>query len=222
MAADERPDRLEGRLRGRRLRRVLGRDHRPRRARQALLPRDQQLSCPAPANGRPRHRHSRRRRLRQSASGAGGDGGKFRIAMRLLHPGVHHGALRGLLPEGSQDRRPARRTALRESVPLHRLSPDPGRGRRCSRATRRARRLRRAAKKCEAETEIGSLCERGRNFCAPRIARKIICRDGPIPGSPFDRRRDRDGSRDHQEIPPVPGSCFGRSDPGAERTALHP
>ena len=48
-------------------------------------------------------------------SRAAGDGGKLRIAMRLLHAGVHHVALRGLLPKGSQDRRTTRRTTLWQS-----------------------------------------------------------------------------------------------------------
>ena len=62
MVARQRTDRLEGRLRRGRLRRVLGRDRRSRCARETLLSLDQQLPRSAPAHGRARHRHGGRRR----------------------------------------------------------------------------------------------------------------------------------------------------------------
>ncbi len=125
----ERTDWLEGRMCRGRLRRLFGGHYRSRCAKQTLLSIDQQLSRPAPADGGTRHRHGRRRRMRQTASRAAGDGGKFRIAMRLLHARFHHVAFRRLLSQGSEDRRAARRTTLRQSLPLHWLPADSRRSR---------------------------------------------------------------------------------------------
>ena len=200
MVAHERADRLEGGLRGRRLRRLLGRDRRSRCARQTLLPRDQQLPRAAAAHGRTRHHHGRGRREREDASGAAGDGGKFRIAMRLLHAGFHHVALRGLLPQGSENGRAARRTTLREFVPLHRLPADSRRGGRRPRAADRFRRFRDPSEKSEAQTESRPLRQRRGEFSPAGLAPEIVRSDGAIPGGAPDRRRDRTGSRNHEEV----------------------
>ena len=135
MVAAQRTDRLEGRLRRGRLWRVFGRNHRARCARQTLLSIDQQLSRPASAHGRTRHRDRGRRFIGKAAPGPGSDGEKFRIAMRLLHARFHHVDVRRLLSQGPQDRSAARRTALRQSLPMHRVSADPRCRRRSFRET---------------------------------------------------------------------------------------
>ena len=69
------------------------------------------------------------------ASGAGSDGEKFRIAMRLLHARFHHVDVRRLLSQGPQDGSAARRTTLRQSLPMHRVPADPRCRRRSFRET---------------------------------------------------------------------------------------
>ena len=202
MAAHERPDRLKGRLRRGRLRRLLRRDRRPRRARaNAATARSIAASCRSRSWPGATSSRSRAWPAGQAASGAAGDGGKLRLAMRLLHAGIHHVALRGLLPQGPQDRRATRRTALRKSLPLHRLPPDPRRGGRRARATQRRRTISmRSSKASKPKLKAVRYASGGRNFLRPASLAEIVRGDGAIPRRAPDRRRDRARPRDHEKV----------------------
>ena len=156
MAARQRPDRQQGRLCGRRVRRVRGACRPRRRPRPRALDRDQRLPGASrgvrPAGGG--HRRGPRPALRvgPTAPGPARDGRARRLAVRLLYARVHLLDGGRVLPAGPAARRPGRRAerararqrarrrgraraervrparAVRQPVPLHRVPADPGRG----------------------------------------------------------------------------------------------
>ena len=120
----------EGRLRGRRLRRVHG-GRRRARGRRGDDENRQRLH-PVRAGARWQgtlHRGGPAAAERRSASGAAGNGRLPRLAMRLLHPRVRDVALGALRrARGRRDsahRGAASKRAYRKSLPLHRVSPHP-------------------------------------------------------------------------------------------------
>ncbi len=153
------------------------------------LSRDQFMH-PLPADPRRQGtRHGRKpRRRRAAASGAAGDGGPARLAVRLLHAGFRHEPVRALSgrrpspTEGEAFARRRPRSARRQSLSLHRLSPD-------HRCGLRDGRLRRA----------GALVARRRAVAASRRgAARIAARDRVAPaGFPraADDRRTRGRAR---------------------------
>ena len=68
-------------------------------------------------------------RGRRAASGPAGDGRLPRLAMRLLHAGLRHVAVRAVQDARRRRRAPRSATRCRQSVPLHRLPADRRRGR---------------------------------------------------------------------------------------------
>ena len=166
-----RSHRRQGRLRGRRVRRLRGRAGGRAWCGERVSHREQ-LPHAASPGGAPRGLHGgvagRRRRARPRAAG---DGGGRRIAVRLLHARLRHEPVRRAVP--SRPRGAMRSAgAGRQPVPVHGLSSDPRRGAGArSRAARRASRSARAAGAADRSGRIEWLfapLDRGRLCRHPR------------------------------------------------------
>ena len=153
------PDRRQGGLRRRRVRRLLGAG-RPagRRTRRHPVDGAERLPRAGARAGRPGGRHAEGLGTPgRPAPGAAGDGRPRRLPVRLLHAGIHlqHGC--GVLPPGPRRGGPVRPTAdsaaarrarpqrvrparpERQPLPLHGVPADPRRRLRARRAGRRRR-----------------------------------------------------------------------------------
>ena len=166
----------------------------------ARLRADQRLhSAPGPARRSGADHDRGPRRGRRTASAAAGNGRSPRFAMRFLHAWDRHEFVRGLSFRGAPDIQRALRPACRQSLPMHRLSPDH-RGR-----ARDLRRRRRRSVRGDGGNASGRA---GR----PRRQGRRVRRRRRLPSSP--RRRASTLSRRSTPAFPTPPCVAGATDVG--------